>query len=158
MNKPRDTVERLMAAQDDPQAWMAATEAIQQHTATGSLQLKLVRVDAQEIEFQMAITDAARQPFGLLHGGVSMMLAETAASSHAAYGVDLTKALPVGIEINGSHLRPATEGHISIVGRVIRRSASFIVHEVEITHLETAKLLCTARVTNFYKPTMDDGR
>ncbi len=151
MNEYSDTAALLMSAHGDAEAWKRGMEAMQRRTAMGPLQIELVRVEDDEIEYQMPITDAARQPFGLLHGGISMLLAETAASSHACYGVDLTKVLPVGIEINGSHLRGASDGHVRAIARVIRRSSALIVHEVEIVHVESGKLLCTARVTNYYK-------
>src|SRR5690625_489234 len=97
-----------------------------------------------------AITNAARQPFGLLHGGVSMVLAETAASMHACWGVDLTKVVPVGIEINGSHLRSATEGVVLAECRVVRRAQTLIVHEIDIIDEKTGRKLNVSRVTNLY--------
>jgi len=99
----------------------------------------------------MPISDASRQPYGLLHGGVSMVLAETASSYHACWGVDLNEKVPVGIEINGSHLDSADSGNVRAVGKVLRKSNSLIVHEIEIIHVETGRLLCVSRVTNFYK-------
>ena len=81
-----------------------------------------------------------------------MLLAETAASAHATWGVDLSQVQPVGIEINGSHVRSASEGEVRAVGTVVRRSRSIIVHQVEIIDHQSGKLLSTIRVTNFYKP------
>ena len=80
-----------------------------------------------------------------------MVLAETAASVHACWGVDLSKVFPVGIEVNGSHLRSASEGHILANATVIRRSRTLIVHAIDIVHEETNRVLCVSRVTNFYK-------
>ncbi len=121
------------------------------NTASAALGIELVRIDDNEIELRMPITDAARQPMGLLHGGVSMVLAETAASMHALWLVDVTEKVPVGIEINGSHLRSASEGVVKAVGTVLRRSRALIFHRVDIYHEETGELLSTARVTNYYK-------
>ena len=86
---------------------------------------------------------------GLLHGGVSMLLAETAASMHACWGLDVTRTAPVGIDITGSPGAAAGVGNVGAVGTVIRRGAQLVVHEVRITHEETGRLLCVARVTNF---------
>ena len=99
------------------------------------------------------MSDRARQPSGLLHGGISMVLAETAASLHACWHVDLSRFVPVGIEINGSHIRSASQGHILAKANIIRRSFKLVVHNVEIAHEESARALCLARVTNFYKET-----
>ncbi|MEM7111971.1 MAG: PaaI family thioesterase [Chloroflexota bacterium] len=124
---------------------------IHKNTALEALGVEVVSVDAEHLSLRMPITDAARQPFGLLHGGVSMVLAETAASTHAAWGLDMSKEVPVGIEINGSHLNSASEGYVVATAKPIRRSRSLIVHQIEIVHEESGRLLCTARVTNFFK-------
>ncbi|MBV9659020.1 MAG: PaaI family thioesterase [Verrucomicrobia bacterium] len=121
-------------------------------TAAAHLGIEVAEVDAAHIVLTMPITDAARQPMGLLHGGVSMVLAETAASMHACWGLDLTKTVPVGIEINGSHLRSAASGRVRAVGTVVSRGRSLVVHEVRISHEETGRLLSVGRVTNFFKP------
>lgn len=137
---------------NDRQQWLDGFDGIHQHTAIENLEIKLVDIDDQGIELSMAITDKARQPYGLLHGGISMVLAETAASVHATWGVDTSMVQPVGIEINGSHVRSASDGVVRAVGKVVRRSSALIVHQIEIIHQESGKLLSTVRVTNFYKP------
>lgn len=115
------------------------------------LEMNITRYDEEGTEIVMPITDKCRQPMGLLHGGMNMVLAESAASMHACWGLDLTKVAPVGIEINGSHLRSAREGSVRATARVIRRSRTLVVHEVEIHHVESGELLCVSRVTNFLK-------
>ena len=134
------------------QQWLQGFDRIHRGTAVENLEIKLVDIADDRIELSMPVTDKARQPYGLLHGGVSMALAETAASVHATWGVDLSQVQPVGIEINGSHVRSASEGEVRAEATVVRRSKSLIVHQVEIIHQDTGKLLSTARVTNYYKP------
>lgn len=124
---------------------------IHRNTVLEVLDISVLSVDAEHLTLRMPITNAARQPLGLLHGGVSMVLAESAASSHAAWGLDMTKEVPVGIEINGSHLNSASDGHVLATARPIRRSRSLVVHQIEVVHEESGRLLCTARVTNFFK-------
>ena len=121
------------------------------NTAVEALGVEIVSVDSEHILLRMPMSDRARQPMGLLHGGISMVLAESAASMHAFWEIDLSRFVPVGVEINGSHLRSASEGHILAKGTVIRRSPKLAVHNVEIIHEETNRLLCVSRVTNFYK-------
>jgi 1,4-dihydroxy-2-naphthoyl-CoA hydrolase len=120
-------------------------------TAVEALDVEIVSIDSEHILLRMPMSDRARQPMGLLHGGVSMVLAESAASMHACWEIDLSRFVPVGVEINGSHLRPASEGHILARGTVVRRSSRLVVHSIEIIHEETNRLLCVSRVTNFYK-------
>jgi 1,4-dihydroxy-2-naphthoyl-CoA hydrolase len=121
------------------------------NTAVEALGVEIVSVDSEHILLRMPMSDRARQPMGLLHGGISMVLAESAASLHACWEIDLSRFVPVGVEINGSHLRSASEGRILAKGTVVRRSSKLAVHNVEIIHEETNRLLCVSRVTNFYK-------
>ena len=78
-------------------------------------------MDDDRLILRLPITEKVRQPYGLLHGGISLFLIETAASSHAAYGVDLTEVQPVGIEVNASHLRAATDGTVKAIAKVVRQ-------------------------------------
>lgn len=135
----------------DKQAWLDQVRAGHARTALGALGGEVVEVDDAHIVVRLPITDNVRQPFGLLHGGVSLFLVETAASSHAAYGIDLDEMAPVGVEINGSHMRSATEGTVKAIGRVLRRGKTHVVHDVEVVLEETGELLCKGRMTNFYK-------
>ena len=131
---------------------LAGYEAMAARTTMGALGIELADFSADHLVLEMPITDAARQPMGLLHGGVNMVLAESAASMHAALTCDTSKEAPVGIEINGSHIRSAKEGRVRATARVIRRSRTLVVHEIEMTLVETGELLCTSRVTNLYRP------
>ncbi len=110
-------------------------------------------MDEKGLTLRIPITNATRQPFGLLHGGISLLLAESAASMHSAWDINPEEVIPVGIEINGSHLRSATSGHVIAVARVLRRSHALAVHSVQIIHEETKNQLCECRVTNYFKRT-----
>jgi 1,4-dihydroxy-2-naphthoyl-CoA hydrolase len=136
----------------DKEQWLAGMRAANRNSAIEALGIEMMDVDDDHIVLEMDITDKTKQPFGLLHGGVSMVLAETAASSHSMWGIDFSKIIPVGIEINGSHLRSASDGRVRAIAKVVRRSRTLIVHQIDIWHIETDKQLCTARVTNYYKP------
>jgi 1,4-dihydroxy-2-naphthoyl-CoA hydrolase len=140
----------------DSELWLQGIKQISENTASDFLGIEIVEIDDNHIVLTMPITDKARQPMGLLHGGINMVLAETAASLHSCWGVDLSEKTPVGIEINGSHVRSASEGTVKAVGKVIRRSRNFVFHQVDIYLSETEELLSTARVTNFYKEVKGD--
>jgi uncharacterized protein (TIGR00369 family) len=141
----------------DEGLWLTGFDQMHVNTAVEHLGIKLESISADQIVLTMPITDKARQPFGLLHGGITMALVETAASVHASWGVDLSDKSPVGIEINGSHVRPAREGTVRAVGKVVRRSRSMIVHQVDVFLVETGELLSTARMTNYYKPMIKES-
>jgi 1,4-dihydroxy-2-naphthoyl-CoA hydrolase len=132
--------------------WKRVYEQLAARTAEGHLGVELVSVDEQGLVLELEISDKVRQPYGLLHGGVSLLLAEGAASMHASYGVDLSQVSPVGLEVSASHLASAREGRIQARASVVRRGRSTIVHEVRVVHLDGDRLLCLARVTNLYRP------
>ena len=69
------------------------------NTAVEALGVEIVSVDSEHILLRMPMSDRARQPMGLLHGGISMVLAESAASMHACWEIDLSRFVPVGVEI-----------------------------------------------------------
>ena len=145
-------IEVVAGSERDAQTWIEGFAQSLHTTAMGPLGAELVAIDDHHAAVEISITDAARQPFGLLHGGVSMLLAEPAASMHAAWCADLTQVAPVGVEINGTHLRSAREGRVRATATVIRKTRSMIFHDIQITHLDTDELLCVGRVTNFLKP------
>lgn len=131
--------------------WQENINNVIANTAAGHMGIQVVEVDLEHIVLEMEITAKSRQPMGMLHGGVSMLLAETAASIHAGVGVDLSEKVPVGIEINGSHVSSATSGVVKAVGKVVRKTRNLIFHKVDIYQKEDGRLLSTGRVTNFYR-------
>lgn len=136
----------------DPEKWMEMFSEFAPRTAMAHLDIRPTFLDDQTFIIESTIGDAHRQPLGLLHGGVNMLFAETVASFHAAWLCDLKLAAPVGVDINGTHLSSAKEGELRITAKVLRRARAFVFHEVEIYHLDTDRILCSARVTNYLKP------
>ncbi len=142
----------MMASAGDPQTWIDAWPTISARTASGPMGVELVSISEDDVVLEFEISDATRQPMGLLHGGVSALVAESAASLHSAFLADLSKEAPVGIDLNATHLSSARSGTVRVTGRVVRRASTHIFHQVEVTHVEKDRLLCTARVTNYLKP------
>jgi len=77
--------------------WISADDlnAVSRHTIMTALDIRVEEFSEHSIVLSMPISDATRQPYGLLHGGVSMVLAETAASFHACWGIDIMEKAPV---------------------------------------------------------------
>ncbi|MFP4374733.1 MAG: PaaI family thioesterase [Spirochaetaceae bacterium] len=132
------------------EAWQQWFAAFADRTAVGFHGIELVSVDDEGLVLRMPIGPHALQPYGLLHGGMNMLLMESAASLHACWKVDLTRRIPVGIEINGSHLRSATDGVVLAAATEIRRSRTIAHHEITITQQETGKSISVGRMTNLY--------
>jgi uncharacterized protein (TIGR00369 family) len=129
---------------------LADLQAMAPGTAFEAMGVCIEEVDDEQASITMPIGPNIRQPMGIVHGGMTMFLMESAASLHACWKIDLSKRVPVGTEINGTHLRPATDGTLRAVAKVVRRSRTFITHQVEVYHVETARLISTGRMTSFY--------
>ena len=87
------------------------------------------------------------QPFGLLHGGASCVLAETLGSIGASlHGQSIGRPMAVGIEISATHHRSATEGVVTGVATSLHLGGTVASYEIVITD-ETGNRLCTARLT-----------
>ncbi|MFG6193924.1 PaaI family thioesterase [Nonomuraea sp. JJY05] len=85
------------------------------------------------------------QPYGLLHGGASAVLAETLGSVAAAIHAG-PERIAVGIEINATHHRSATAGHVTGVATRLHGGRTLATYGIEITD-EQGKLVCTSRLT-----------
>ena len=85
------------------------------------------------------------QPYGLLHGGASVVLAETLGSTGAAIHAGADR-IAVGIEINATHHRSATSGFVTGVATRLHGGRSLATYEIEITD-EQGRRVCTSRLT-----------
>ena len=106
---------------------------------------------AERVVLKMEVTPKVHQYMGIMNGGVSMFLAETAASVGVVAGSDLTRVTPVGIEINGNHLRAVSKGFITAEAVPIYPGRTMNVWKIDITN-DRGKLVCTARITILMKP------
>lgn len=99
-----------------------------------------------EVVAVMPVDQRTKQPFGYLHGGASLVLAESLASVGAWLNIEETKKAAVGLEINANHLRPAKEGHVIGTATPIHRGAQTHVWHIDIRN-ENDKSVCTSRCT-----------
>lgn len=94
----------------------------------------------------MPVDPRTRQPYGLLHGGASMVLAETLGSSAGNLCVDPAREMCVGLEINANHLRAQREGVVTGTTRALHVGRSTQVWEIRIEDAK-GKLCCVSRLT-----------
>lgn len=94
----------------------------------------------------MPITDKVRQPFGILHGGASVVLAESVGSVASNLCIDTDKWMGVGLEINANHLRSVKEGFVKAVCTAIRIGRTTHVWDIKIYDQEE-KIVCISRHT-----------
>jgi 1,4-dihydroxy-2-naphthoyl-CoA hydrolase len=114
--------------------------------APGHLGIELIEAGDDYLKARMPVDQRTRQPAGVLHGGASLVLAETLASWAAAHVVDPAQFHCVGQEINANHIRAVASGWVYGVARPIHLGRSSHVWDVRI-HDEAEKLICVSRVT-----------
>jgi 1,4-dihydroxy-2-naphthoyl-CoA hydrolase len=103
------------------------------------LGIRLVEASPQRVVLELDVTPRVHQPFGLLHGGVSALLAEGAASVGGMVSVDEGQAI-VGTELNISHLRPIRSGVITATATPIRKGRTVQVWSIEMTDARGRKI------------------
>lgn len=112
----------------------------------GTLGIEIVEVSRDRVVLTMPVDDRTRQPFGYLHGGASVALAETAVSVAAWWNVDRSKQAAFGLEINANHVRPKSDGQVRAVATPVHRGRSTQVWSVEIRD-EEERLISISRCT-----------
>ncbi|MCF8149580.1 MAG: hotdog fold thioesterase [Sulfuritalea sp.] len=117
-----------------------------QACSNGHLGIELIEAGDDYLKARMPVDARTRQPAGVLHGGVSLVLAETLSSWAAAYVVDPEQHHCVGQEINANHIRAVDSGWVYGVARPLHVGRSTHVWDVRI-HDERERLVCVSRVT-----------
>ena len=114
-------------------------------TAVGHLGIEFLEVGEDFIRGRVPVDTRTRQPYGLLHGGVSVVLAETLGSCGAAYAVP-EDWRAVGLDINANHLRGATSGWVTGTARPVHIGGSTHVWQIEMTN-DAGEMTCISRIT-----------
>jgi 1,4-dihydroxy-2-naphthoyl-CoA hydrolase len=130
----------------DPTLTPAQLQPLADNTLGGHLGMEFTEVGEDFLKGRMPVDHRTRQPYGLLHGGASVALAETLGSVGAAYVVDREKFIAVGLEINANHVRGVREGYVTGTARPLHIGKSTQVWEIRITD-ERDKLICISRLT-----------
>ncbi|HEH0814626.1 TPA: PaaI family thioesterase [Staphylococcus aureus] len=111
-------------------------------------------IDHQEdglVVISMPVTDKVKQPFGYLHGGVSIALGETACSLGSANLIDTTKFIPLGLEMNANHIHSAKDGRVTATAEIIHQGKSTHVWDIKIKN-DKEQLITVMRGTVAIKP------
>jgi 1,4-dihydroxy-2-naphthoyl-CoA hydrolase len=110
------------------------------------LGIEWVEIGPDFMKAKMPVDNRTKQPYGLLHGGASCVLAETIGSVASAMVVDHTKFYCVGLEINANHVRSARDGFVNAVATPLHLGASTHVWDIKI-YDELEKMICVSRLT-----------
>jgi 1,4-dihydroxy-2-naphthoyl-CoA hydrolase len=111
-----------------------------------TLGMQFVELAPERVSATMPVDERTRQPFGILHGGASVALAETVASIGGALNVDLEKFNVVGVEINANHIRAKKEGVVTGTATPVHIGRSTQVWSIHIVD-EEQRTVCVSRCT-----------
>ena len=115
-------------------------------TLLGALGIKITRVTEDEIEGTMPVDHRTHQPYGLLHGGASVALAETLGSIGASLCIDTTQFYCVGLDINANHITGVRDGFVTGIAKPLHVGRTTHVWEIKIMS-EQKRLVCVSRLT-----------
>lgn len=117
-----------------------------EQTLLGALGIKITECTRERVVATMPVHAATHQPYGLLHGGASVALAETVASTAAWMNIDQSKEMAVGLEINANHLRGKRDGVVTATALPVHVGRRTQVWQIDIVD-EAGKAVCSSRCT-----------
>lgn len=115
------------------------------NSAVSHLGIEFLEVGENFISARVPVDQRTVQPYGFLHGGVSVVLAETLGSCGAAYSVPIGYRV-VGLDINANHLKSAISGWVTGITRPIHIGRTTHVWAIELTN-DAGELTCVSRIT-----------
>jgi 1,4-dihydroxy-2-naphthoyl-CoA hydrolase len=115
-------------------------------TLLEQLGIEFTEIGGDFIRGTLTVDGRTRQPYGLLHGGASVALAETLGSTGAVMCVDAEKYQCVGQEINANHVRAVRSGQVTGTARPVHVGGRSQVWSIDLVN-ETGNLICTSRLT-----------
>jgi 1,4-dihydroxy-2-naphthoyl-CoA hydrolase len=114
-------------------------------TAVQHLGMEFLEVGDDFITARVPVDSRTQQPYGLLHGGVSVVLAETLGSCGAAFSCPAGHRA-VGLDINANHLKGATRGWVTAITRPVHIGRSTQVWQIDLKN-DAGELTCVSRIT-----------
>ena len=124
---------------------LTALNALSENTLIAHLGIRYTEIGDDFIKAEMPVDQRTQQPFGVLHGGASAVLAETIGSL-AGYLSIAENKMCVGVELNASHLRSVSEGIVTGIAKAVRIGRTLQVWQIDITD-QAERLICSSRLT-----------
>jgi 1,4-dihydroxy-2-naphthoyl-CoA hydrolase len=124
---------------------LAEVQGWSPRTAVEALGIEFTEMGEDFLSARMPVDERTKQPFGVLHGGASVLLAETIGSVAANLCVE-GDAYCVGLDINANHLRPAASGWVTGTARPFHIGRATQVWEIKIVN-DQGQLVCVSRLT-----------
>jgi 1,4-dihydroxy-2-naphthoyl-CoA hydrolase len=123
-----------------------ALNRLSKNTMAESIGIEFTIIGSDFLEARMPVDARTHQPFGLLHGGASVALAETLGSVAATCCVDQSRQFCVGLEINANHIRAVRQGFVRGIARPVHVGKKTQVWEIRIVD-DRDELVCISRIT-----------
>ena len=125
---------------------LARLNEMRKNTICDVLDITFDAVDDNSITASMVVDHRTHQPFGLLHGGASVVLAETLGSMASYMCIDTQKFYCVGLEVNANHLRGVRSGRVSAIARPVHIGRTTHVWDIRLSD-DSGKINCISRLT-----------
>lgn len=135
-----------MSIESETQEALDELRAVARPSLIDTLGITVEELGTERVVATMPVDERTRQPFGILHGGASVALAETVISLGAWRNVDRARYAAVGLEINANHIRARTDGIVRAVATPVHRGRSTQVWSAELRD-EEERLVCIVRCT-----------
>lgn len=123
----------------DFSAWM-------KNTMGETLGMEIEELGDDFLKIKMPVDHRSHQPYGLLHGGASVALAETVGSMSSALVIDHSRFIALGVEINANHIRSVRDGFVYAICKPVNLGSTIHVWDIRIKD-ENGKLVCISRLT-----------
>jgi 1,4-dihydroxy-2-naphthoyl-CoA hydrolase len=125
---------------------LESVRKLEQGNILEHLEIEVVEIGDDFVRGKMPVDHRTHQPLGILHGGASVVLAESLGSIASNLVVDSTKQYAVGMEVNANHLRPVSNGYVHGTAKAVHIGRKSHVWSIEITNDE-GKMVCMSRLT-----------
>jgi 1,4-dihydroxy-2-naphthoyl-CoA hydrolase len=132
----------------NPNSSLSELNAMNRNTLMEQLGIEYIEVTLGYVHARMPVNDKTRQPMGILHGGSSLALAETAGSLGSAFMVGLDLFDVRGSQMSANHVRAARNGWVHAHAHIIHQGKNTHVWNIDIVD-DDGQLVSTCRLTNF---------
>ncbi|MEL7022429.1 MAG: hotdog fold thioesterase [Pseudomonadota bacterium] len=123
-----------------------ALNSVSANTLVAHLDIKIESVDDDSLTGSMPVDARTHQPYGILHGGASVVLAETLGSLGSSMCVDIARFNVVGLDINSNHIRAVRDGRVTAIAKPIHLGRRTHVWRIE-QHDDRQRLTTVSRLT-----------
>lgn len=132
-------------------------QELNQNTLGEHFHIEFTEVGEDYLKARMPVNNKTKQPFGLLHGGASVALAETIGSVASWCVVNRELFIALGVEINANHIKAVSEGMVTATCSPLKIGGKIHIWDIRI-HDDLNDLCCVCRFTTMVQPKRDQNK